>query len=101
MSEAGAGSDVSQLQTSARRDGDDLTISGHKMWITNSLQADYMCALVNTSAGPPHLNKSLVVIPMTTPGKKKKNQCNNITVIILVPKMYTNLGLFIYIFFIY
>lgn len=70
VSEPGAGSDVAQIQTSARRDGDDLIITGQKMWITNSWQADYMCALVNTSAGPAHLNKALVVIPMKAEGKK-------------------------------
>jgi citronellyl-CoA dehydrogenase len=40
------------------------------MWITNSLQADWMCMLVNTGDGPsgagnnPHKNKSLVMVPM-------------------------------------
>ncbi|HMT63349.1 MAG TPA: acyl-CoA dehydrogenase, partial [Ottowia sp.] len=34
------------------------------MWITNSLQADWMCMLVNTSDGPQHKNKSLVMVPM-------------------------------------
>jgi len=33
-------------------------------WITNSLQADWMCMLVNTSDGPQHKNKSLVMVPM-------------------------------------
>ena len=47
-----------------REDGDDYVISGEKMWITNSLQADWMCMLVNTSDGPQHKNKSLVMVPM-------------------------------------
>jgi citronellyl-CoA dehydrogenase len=34
------------------------------MWITNSLQADWMCMLVNTGEGPVHKNKSLVIVPM-------------------------------------
>jgi len=34
------------------------------MWITNSLQADWMCMLVNTSDGPAHRNKSLVMVPL-------------------------------------
>jgi citronellyl-CoA dehydrogenase len=68
VSEASAGSDVAGIQTRARRDGDDYVINGSKLWITSGLQADWMCALVNTSDGHPHQNKSLVIIPMNTPG---------------------------------
>jgi citronellyl-CoA dehydrogenase len=38
------------------------------MWITNSLQADWMCVLANTSEGAAHKNKSLIMVPMNTPG---------------------------------
>jgi len=38
------------------------------MWTTNGAQADWMCALVNTSDGAPHRNKTLVVIPMNAKG---------------------------------
>ena len=41
------------------------------MWITNSLQADWMCLLANTGEGKPHLNKSLIVVPMNEPGVVK------------------------------
>ena len=64
VSEPGAGSDVSAIKSHARKDGDDYLISGQKMWITNSLQADWMCMLVNTGEGPAHKNKSLVMVPM-------------------------------------
>ena len=64
VSEPGAGSDVAGIKAQARKDGDDYVISGQKMWITNSLQADWMCMLVNTSDGPQHKNKSLVMVPM-------------------------------------
>jgi len=68
VSEPGAGSDVSSVRTAARKDGDDYIINGTKMWITNSLQADWMCLLANTSEGAAHRNKSLIVMPMKTPG---------------------------------
>ncbi|MYN16012.1 acyl-CoA dehydrogenase [Rugamonas sp. FT107W] len=68
VSEAHAGSDVAAIRTSARKDGGDYIINGSKMWITNSLQADWMCVLVNTSDGPAHKNKTLVMVPMDTPG---------------------------------
>lgn len=72
VSEPGAGSDVSAIRTVARKDGDDYVISGQKMWITNSLQADWMCMLVNTSDGPAHKNKSLVMVPLRENGKAVK-----------------------------
>ncbi|MBT9464286.1 acyl-CoA dehydrogenase family protein [Hydrogenophaga sp.] len=72
VSEPGAGSDVAAIKSMARKDGDDYVISGQKMWITNSLQADWMCMLVNTGDGPAHKNKSLVMVPMRENGKLVK-----------------------------
>jgi citronellyl-CoA dehydrogenase len=69
VSEPSAGSDVAGIKTVARKDGDDYVISGSKMWITNSLQADWMCMLVNTGEGPIHKNKSLVMVPLRENGK--------------------------------
>ncbi len=69
VSEPGAGSDVAGIKSRARKDGDDYLISGQKMWITNSLQADWMCMLVNTGDGPIHKNKTLVMVPMRENGK--------------------------------
>lgn len=68
VSEPGAGSDVASIKTVARKDGDDYVISGTKMWITNGAQADFMCCLANTSEGPAHRNKSLIVVPMKAKG---------------------------------
>ncbi len=72
VSEPGAGSDVAAIKSVARKDGDDYVITGQKMWITNSLQADWMCMLVNTGEGPVHKNKSLVIVPMRQNGKLRK-----------------------------
>ncbi len=68
VSEAAAGSDVAAIKTTARKDGGDYIIDGSKMWITNSLQADWMCVLANTSDGAPHKNKTLIIAPMDAPG---------------------------------
>ncbi|KAA1176273.1 acyl-CoA dehydrogenase [Marinobacter salinexigens] len=68
VSEVGAGSDVAGMKTTARKDGDDYIINGSKMWITNSPQADFICLLANTSDDKPHKNKSLIVVPMNSPG---------------------------------
>ncbi len=68
VSEVGGGSDVAALKTAARSDGDDYIINGGKMWITNGTQADFCVVLANTSEGAVHRNKSLIVVPMKTPG---------------------------------
>lgn len=69
VSESSAGSDVAQIKTWARRDGDDYIINGSKMWITNGIQGDWICLLCNTSnENGPHKNKSLIIVPLDTPG---------------------------------
>ncbi|MGH8561591.1 MAG: acyl-CoA dehydrogenase family protein [Nevskiales bacterium] len=68
VSEPGAGSDVAGLKTTARKDGGDYVINGTKMWITSGMQSDWICLLANTSDGKPHMNKSLIVVPMNTKG---------------------------------
>jgi citronellyl-CoA dehydrogenase len=68
VSEPGGGSDVAAVKTTARPDGEDLVISGTKMWITNGLKADWCCLLANTSEGAAHKNKSLIVVPMDAKG---------------------------------
>src|SRR5438309_2891722 len=66
--EPGAGYDVASLTTNARSDGDDYVINGGKMWITNGVQADWICLLANTSDAPKHRNKSLICVPMKPKG---------------------------------
>ncbi|MEL6198820.1 MAG: acyl-CoA dehydrogenase family protein [Pseudomonadota bacterium] len=68
VSEPHAGSDVAAIRTTARTDGDDYVINGSKMWITTSTQADFLCLLANTSDGPAHTNKSLIVVPTDSKG---------------------------------
>jgi citronellyl-CoA dehydrogenase len=78
VSEPGAGSDVASIKTTAKKDGDDYIINGGKMWITNSLQADWMCVLANTSEGAAHKNKSLIMVPMNTPGVERAKKIRKI-----------------------
>jgi citronellyl-CoA dehydrogenase len=68
VSEVGAGSDVASIRTFARKDGDDYVIRGGKMWITSGTQADFIVLLANTSQDAPHRNKSLICVPMKSPG---------------------------------
>ena len=68
VSEPGAGSDVAGIRTAARADGEDYVINGDKLWITNGVQADWICLLANTGEGEVHKNKSLICVPMDSPG---------------------------------
>ena len=69
VSETGAGSDVANLKTHARKDGGDYIINGGKMWTSNGTKADFICLLCNTSdEGGPYRNKSLIIVPLDTRG---------------------------------
>jgi citronellyl-CoA dehydrogenase len=68
VTEPGAGSDVANIRTRARRDGDDWIVSGSKMYITNALQADWMCVLVRTSDEGGYAGMSQIVVPTDSPG---------------------------------
>ncbi len=76
VSEVGSGSDVASIKTTARKDGDDYIINGGKMWTTNGTQADWCIVLANTSSGSTHKNKSLIVVPMKTPGVQVARKIN-------------------------
>ncbi|WP_227356276.1 acyl-CoA dehydrogenase family protein [Haladaptatus salinisoli] len=64
LSEENAGSNKLQMETSARRDGDEWVVNGHKRWITNFQHADYVLTYAKT--GPddeaPH-NISAFLVP--------------------------------------
>jgi citronellyl-CoA dehydrogenase len=76
VSEVGSGSDVASIKTTARKDGDDYIIQGGKMWTTNGTQADWCIVLANTSSGSTHKNKSLIMVPMKTPGVQVARKIN-------------------------
>ncbi len=67
ISEPGGGSDVAALKTRARIEGDDLVISGQKLWITNGTRADFIILAVRTGAEG-HKGVSLVLFPTKTKG---------------------------------
>jgi citronellyl-CoA dehydrogenase len=67
ISEPDAGSDVAAIRTTARRDGDDLVVSGSKMWITNGARADFLTLAVRTG-GPGHEGLSLLLFPTDVRG---------------------------------
>lgn len=48
ITEPGGGSDVAQLATTARRDGDDYVVDGEKIFITSGMRADWITVAVRT-----------------------------------------------------
>lgn len=82
VTESGAGSDVSALQTTAKKDGDSYVINGSKTYITNGTQADFLTLLARTSDDPGYHSFSLFVVPTDLPGfqvsrKLKKMGCHS------------------------
>ena len=67
ISEPGGGSDVAAIKTRARIEGDELVISGQKLWITNGTRCDYIVLAVRTG-GEGHKGISLVLFPTKTKG---------------------------------
>lgn len=70
ISEPEGGSDVRNLRTRARRDGDDWILDGHKMWIGNGGIANVhvVNAVVDEELG--HKGQALFIVPGGTPGLK-------------------------------
>jgi acyl-CoA dehydrogenase len=68
ISEPEGGSDVRNLRTTARRDGDEWVIDGHKIWIGNGGIADVH--VVNATVDPQlgHKGQALFIVPKGTPG---------------------------------
>jgi isovaleryl-CoA dehydrogenase len=68
MSEAGAGSDVMGMRTTAVRDGDHYVLNGSKMWITNAPCADLMIVYAKTDPDAGSHGVSAFLIESGTPG---------------------------------
>ena len=66
ISEAGAGSDVAGMRTSAKRDGDHWVINGTKMFITNGVHANVYFVAAKT--GPARHDMSMFIVEKGTPG---------------------------------
>ncbi len=77
LTEAGAGSDASGIQTTAVLDGDHYVLNGTKQWITNGGEADIytVIAITNRSKGP--RGASAFIVEKDAPGftfGKKENK---------------------------
>ena len=61
MTEPGAGSDLSGIRTSAKRDGDSYVVNGSKTFITNGINADLVITAVRTGEDR-HKGISLLIL---------------------------------------
>jgi acyl-CoA dehydrogenase len=67
ITEPSGGSDVANVKTTARREGDHYIVDGSKTFITSGMRADWITTAVRTG-GPGMHGISLLVIPGDTPG---------------------------------
>ena len=68
-SEPNAGSDLADLRTEARIEGNEFVVNGHKIWTSMAFDADMMFALVRTDkSGPKQAGISFLIIDMDQPG---------------------------------
>jgi alkylation response protein AidB-like acyl-CoA dehydrogenase len=69
-SEPGAGSDLANLTTRARRDGERFIVDGHKIWQTWGHYSDWMFTLVRSDpdAKPKQAGISFLLIKLDSPG---------------------------------
>jgi acyl-CoA dehydrogenase len=68
MSEAGAGSDLKAMATSARREGDHYIVNGAKTFISNGMNADLIILAVKTDRDAGRGGISLLVVEAGTAG---------------------------------
>jgi citronellyl-CoA dehydrogenase len=68
ISEPNAGSDVANIETAARPDGDGFVINGRKTFITNGVRADFCVLVTRTDKGAGHEGFSLFLVDRDLPG---------------------------------
>lgn len=68
ISEAGAGSDVANMATTAEADGDDWVINGAKTWISNAGIADHYVVFARTGEAEGSRGISAFVVDADNPG---------------------------------
>ncbi len=68
-SEPNAGSDLANVQTRARRDGDEWVIDGQKVWTSWAQESDWIFVLARCEAGSQrHQGLVLLLVPLRQPG---------------------------------
>jgi len=72
ITEPGGGSDVAQLRTTARREGDHYVVDGEKTFITSGMRADWLTVAVRTDPASKGAGGiSMLLVPGDTPGVRR------------------------------
>lgn len=79
ITEPKTGSSLSEVSTTAERDGDEYVINGEKRWVGNGTKSDWVATLVRTDPNPDagHKGLSIIVVPTDSDGYKAEplNKC--------------------------
>lgn len=68
-SEPQAGSDLAAVRAKATREGDEYVLSGHKIWSSRAVYADWAFGLFRSDPGSErHRGLSLILFPLDAPG---------------------------------
>ena len=66
-----AGSDPRSIKTTARKDGDNWVINGHKWFTSNGFRADFLIVMCRTEgSGSDNGRMTQIIVPKNTPGVK-------------------------------
>ena len=68
LTEAEAGSDLSNLRSTATRTADGWTLAGSKLWIHNAPVCDFACVLARTDPAAGHRGMSIFLVDRDSPG---------------------------------
>lgn len=68
ITEPDAGSDVKEIRTRARREGDAYILDGTKLYITNGVHADLFCVAAKTDPSAGSLGITMFLVERGTPG---------------------------------
>jgi acyl-CoA dehydrogenase len=80
MTEPGTGSDLANIKTTARLEGDHYVLNGQKTFITNGIQSDLILVACKTdpSAVPKHKGVSLLIVERDNPGFWRGRKLNKV-----------------------
>ena len=78
ITEPSGGSDIAQVESSARREGEHYLVNGSKTFITNGVRAGAVVALVRTRPEGGHHGLSILVIEKDTPGYSVSRKLNKL-----------------------